>query len=132
MPCCLPCRKAGGLQILSRRRRDQGIAVVNYSFTLDVLTLKPSGFCNVGVNTNKISTGLRQNAGPKRSCIFIRWFVALHSPGNLNYWLVRVNPLLNIYLTIQGFRFTFFKNIHIGDRIDSMTLMVAHSSALIL
>jgi hypothetical protein len=39
-------QKAGGLQIL----RCQGIAVVNYSFTLDVLTLKPSGFCNVGVN----------------------------------------------------------------------------------
>jgi len=30
--------------------RDQGIAVGNYSFTLDALTLKPSGFCNVGVN----------------------------------------------------------------------------------
>ena len=44
-------RKTGGLQILSRRRRDQGIAVGNYSFTLDVLTLKPSGFCNVGMNT---------------------------------------------------------------------------------
>ncbi|MGB5421691.1 MAG: hypothetical protein WBN03_06005 [Desulfobacterales bacterium] len=28
-------RKAGGLQILSRHRRDQGIAVGNYSFTLD-------------------------------------------------------------------------------------------------
>jgi hypothetical protein len=38
-------RKAGGLQIL----RCQGIAVGNYSFTLDALTLKPSGFCNVGV-----------------------------------------------------------------------------------
>jgi len=40
-------RKAGGLQIL----RCQGIAVKNYSFTLDVLTLKPSGFCNVAVKT---------------------------------------------------------------------------------
>jgi hypothetical protein len=38
-------RKAGGLQIL----RSQGIAVRNYSFTLDAWTLKPSGFCNVGV-----------------------------------------------------------------------------------
>jgi hypothetical protein len=47
LPCCLPCGKAGGLQILSRRRRDQGIAVRNYSFTLDALTLKPYGFCNV-------------------------------------------------------------------------------------
>ena len=37
-------RKAGGLEIL----RCQGIAVGNYSFTLDALTLKPSGFCNVG------------------------------------------------------------------------------------
>jgi len=44
-------RKAGGLQILSRRRRDQGIAVGNYSFTLDAWALKPSGFCNVGVKT---------------------------------------------------------------------------------
>jgi len=34
-------RKAGGLQILSRRQRDQGMAVGNYSFTR---TLKPSGF----------------------------------------------------------------------------------------
>jgi YgiT-type zinc finger domain-containing protein len=47
LPCCLPCGKAGGLQIL----RCQGIAVEHYSFTLDVLTLKPSGFCNVGVKT---------------------------------------------------------------------------------
>ena len=38
-------RKVGGLQIL----RSQGIAVVNYSFTLDALALKPSDFCNVGV-----------------------------------------------------------------------------------
>jgi len=37
--------KAGGLQIL----RCQGIAVGNYSFTLDAWTLKPSDFCNVGV-----------------------------------------------------------------------------------
>jgi hypothetical protein len=34
--------KAGGLQIL----RCQGFAVSKYGFTLDVLTLKPSGFCN--------------------------------------------------------------------------------------
>ena len=31
-----------------------------------------------------------------------------HSRRNLNYWLVRENPLLNIYLTIQGFWCTFF------------------------
>jgi hypothetical protein len=36
--------KARRLQILSRRRRDQGIAVGNHSFTLDALTLKPFGF----------------------------------------------------------------------------------------
>ena len=40
-------RKAGGLQIL----RCQGIAAGNYNFTLDALTLKPSGFCNVGGNS---------------------------------------------------------------------------------
>ena len=39
-------RKAGGLQIL----RCQGIAVGNFSFTLDAWPLKPSDFCNVGVN----------------------------------------------------------------------------------
>ena len=39
--------KAGGLQIL----RCQGIAVAYYGFTLDALTLKPSDFCNVGVET---------------------------------------------------------------------------------
>ena len=42
---CLPCGKAGGLQIL----RCQGIKVTDYNFTLDALTLKPSDFCNVGV-----------------------------------------------------------------------------------
>ena len=40
--------KAGGLQISGY----QGIAVDDYSFTLDALTLKPSGFCNVGVNVS--------------------------------------------------------------------------------
>ena len=43
---CLPSRKAGGLQIPCC----QGIAVADYSFTLDALALKPSSFCNVGVN----------------------------------------------------------------------------------
>ena len=43
---CLPSRKAGGLQIPSC----QGIAVADYSFTLDALALKPSSFCNVGVD----------------------------------------------------------------------------------
>jgi len=38
--------KAGGLQILCC----QEIAVADYSFTLDALALKPSGFCNVRVN----------------------------------------------------------------------------------
>jgi hypothetical protein len=44
---CLPFGKARGLQIL----RCQGIEVNNYNFTLDALTLKPSGFCNVRGNT---------------------------------------------------------------------------------
>jgi hypothetical protein len=35
-------RKAGGFQILCC----QGFAVAEYSFTLDALALKPSGFCN--------------------------------------------------------------------------------------
>ena len=47
---CLPFGKAGELQIL----RCQGIEVNNYNFTLDALTLKPSGFCNVRVNTDQI------------------------------------------------------------------------------
>ncbi len=41
----LPCGKAGRLQI----PRCQGFAVVHYNFTLSALTLKPSDFCNVGV-----------------------------------------------------------------------------------
>ena len=45
LPCCIPCGKAGGLQI----HRCQGIVVGNYSFTLYALTLKPPGFCNLGV-----------------------------------------------------------------------------------
>jgi hypothetical protein len=48
-------RKAGGLQIL----RSQGIAVGNYGFTLDVWTLKPSGFCDVVVKI-KISARPRE------------------------------------------------------------------------
>jgi len=49
-PCCLPFGKAGELQILCC----QGFAVNDYSFTLDALTLKPSGFCNVRVHlTNR-------------------------------------------------------------------------------
>ena len=43
---CLPSRKAGGLQIPCC----QGIAVADYSFTLDALALKPSSFCTVGVD----------------------------------------------------------------------------------
>jgi hypothetical protein len=35
-------------------RRDQGIAVGNYGFTLDDLTLKPSGFCNIGVKMESV------------------------------------------------------------------------------
>jgi hypothetical protein len=38
-----PAGKAGGSQI----RRCQGIAVKRYGFTLGVLALTPSGFCNV-------------------------------------------------------------------------------------
>ena len=42
LPYCLPCGKAGGLQILCC----QGIKVADYNFTLDALALKPSDFCN--------------------------------------------------------------------------------------
>ncbi len=45
-PSFLPYGKAGGLQI----RRCQGFAVAHYGFTLGALTLKPSDFCNIGVN----------------------------------------------------------------------------------
>lgn len=44
----LPLGKAGGLQIL----RWQGFEVKNYDFTLDVLILRPSIFCNVGVTVD--------------------------------------------------------------------------------
>jgi hypothetical protein len=43
-PSFLPCGKAGGLQI----RRCQGLAVDDYGGTLGALSLKPSGFCNIG------------------------------------------------------------------------------------
>ena len=49
---CLPSRKAGGLQIPVFDGicdpRCQGIAVSDYSFTLDALAMKPSRFCSVG------------------------------------------------------------------------------------
>jgi hypothetical protein len=45
MPSFLPCGKAGGLQIL----RCQGLAVIYYGCALGALTLKPSGFSNIGV-----------------------------------------------------------------------------------
>jgi hypothetical protein len=47
LPNYLPCGKAGGLQI----RCCQGIVVTDYNFTLDALALKPSGFCNVRVDS---------------------------------------------------------------------------------
>jgi hypothetical protein len=43
------CGKAGEIQIL----RCQGIAVAYYSFILDALSLKRSGFCNVGEGNRK-------------------------------------------------------------------------------
>jgi hypothetical protein len=45
LPSSLPFGKAGDLQIL----RCQGFAVVHYSVTLSVSSLKTSGFCNVRV-----------------------------------------------------------------------------------
>jgi hypothetical protein len=45
-PSFFPCGKAGELHIL----RCQGLATDDYGFTLGALTLKPSDFCNVGVN----------------------------------------------------------------------------------
>jgi hypothetical protein len=41
----LPFGNSGGLQI----QRCQGFAVDDYGGTLGALTLKPSGFCNIGV-----------------------------------------------------------------------------------
>jgi hypothetical protein len=41
--------KAGGLQI----HRCQGFAVDDYGGTLGALTLKPSGFCNIGVDNDE-------------------------------------------------------------------------------
>ncbi len=46
LPCCLPCGKAGGLQVLCC----QGFEVNDYNFTLDALALKPPGFFNVRVD----------------------------------------------------------------------------------
>jgi hypothetical protein len=44
-PSFLPFGKTGGLQI----QRCQGFAVENYGGTFGALTLKPYGFCNIGV-----------------------------------------------------------------------------------
>ena len=56
--CCLPCAKAGGLQILCC----QGFEVNDYNFTLDVLALKPSSFCNVRVKSKDKSIRFVGNA----------------------------------------------------------------------
>ena len=70
LPCCLPCGKAGRLQILCC----QGFEVNDYNFTLDALALKPSGFCNVrvsGFERNLIySKSKTWSCGPpaRRSC----------------------------------------------------------------
>ena len=45
-PSFIPSGKVGGLHI----RRCQGLAVAYYGCTLGALTLKPSNFCNAGVN----------------------------------------------------------------------------------
>ena len=52
LPFYLPFGNAGGLQIL----RCQGFEVKYYDVTLDALTLKPSDVCNVGVNTEGITS----------------------------------------------------------------------------
>jgi len=62
LPCFFPFGKAGGLQIL----RCQGIAVGYYGFTLDALTLKPSDFCNVGVNQSIIQWMFPKFPGGKK------------------------------------------------------------------
>jgi hypothetical protein len=49
LQCCLPCGKAGGLQILCC----QGINLSDYNFNLDALALKPSDFCNVRVYSSQ-------------------------------------------------------------------------------
>jgi hypothetical protein len=68
LPCCFPFGKAGELQIL----RCQGIAVVKYSFTLDALTLKPSDFCNVGVDAALMVKTSTQPPESARCCIGLR------------------------------------------------------------
>jgi hypothetical protein len=51
-------------------RRYQGFEVNDYVFTLDALPLKPSRFCNIGVNSEK----LRLN--PERKLPDYRRFIA--------------------------------------------------------
>jgi xanthine dehydrogenase molybdopterin-binding subunit B len=63
-----PAGKAGGSQI----RRCQGIAVKRYGFTLGVLALTPSGFCNVRVTA-------RQKG---RDALNIRWSKGPHPQLN--------------------------------------------------
>ena len=49
LPCCLPFRNAGGLQLLCC----QGFEVKHYDVTLDAWNLKPSDVCNVGVKPRR-------------------------------------------------------------------------------
>ena len=46
-------------QGLLQIRRCQGIAVDHYGFTLGALALKPSDFCNTGVNSRRVTNGFR-------------------------------------------------------------------------
>jgi len=58
LPCCLPCGKDGGLQILCC----QGIKVTDYNFTLDAVALKPSNFCNIRIHSTLWVTVIIQEA----------------------------------------------------------------------
>ncbi len=62
-------RKAGGLQILCC----QGFAVADYSFTLDALALKPSGFCNVRVHLPALNENDAHPAGVIFLCSVDSW-----------------------------------------------------------
>ena len=99
---CLPSMKAGGLQIPCC----QGIAVADYSFTLDAIALKPSSFCNVGaylyLNNNFFVVYAVAH------CIFI--IIYSKDPWSFECW---VYPRLEVLLIFDLMNETRFRRFFI-------------------
>ena len=84
LPCCLPYRKAGGLQI----QCCQGIKVTDYIFTLDALVLKPSDFCNI-----RVKLYIRQLHHIAGQCMYAHAFFCENGLTNLWYCKIAIYHL---------------------------------------